>query len=73
MIDAVDILNGRIEELETKLQAVYEAGMSGIEHVGAANYASRESEAKRRLQNAMYGRGFHDHVAREALQESSDE
>lgn len=44
-----------IAELEKKLQAVYDAGISGIGYVAEANYAHREREAKQRLHDAMYG------------------
>ena len=44
----------RIKYLEEKLDKVYDAGLSGISYVGTANYASRESEARTNLHNAMY-------------------
>ena len=45
----------KINELEDKLERVFDAGYEGICHVGAANYASRERAAKNDLNNAMYG------------------
>lgn len=42
----------RISYLEEKLERVYEAGLEGIQYVGSANYASRESEAIRKLNRA---------------------
>jgi len=45
----------RIADLQTTLTKVYDAGFDGIEYVGTANYASRESEAKDKLREAMRG------------------
>jgi len=45
----------KINELEQKIEKVYEAGSWGIGHVGAANYQSRENEANKALEIAMYG------------------
>ncbi len=45
----------KIQSLETRLEAVYTAGMHGIAHVGRANYASRERDAVNHLERAMYG------------------
>lgn len=42
-----------IERLNRKVRGVYEAGSNGIQHVGAANYASREHEALVNLDKAM--------------------
>ena len=42
-----------IFDLEAKLEAVYDAAIWGIEHVGMANYASREREAKAAVEKAM--------------------
>ena len=42
-----------IQRLKNKLQNVYAAGMSGIDHVAAANYPEREAEAIQKLQKAM--------------------
>lgn len=42
-------------ELRTKLDLVHEAGLNGISHVAAANYAERIREAKAGLQFAYYG------------------
>jgi hypothetical protein len=44
-----------IQELQEKVETVYEVGMNGIAYVGASNYAHRESKAKHRLNVAMYG------------------
>ena len=44
-----------IHRLTNKLNNVYEAGSDGIGYVGMANYASREHEAQRKLDVAMYG------------------
>lgn len=44
----------RITSLESTLHNVYVTGLAGIEYVGAANYASRESEAKEKLRKAMW-------------------
>jgi hypothetical protein len=49
-----DDLNAEVVRLRDRLEAVYEAGCWGISHVGAANYASRESEANTRIQDAYY-------------------
>lgn len=35
----------RIRYLEAQCEALYDAGLSGISHVGQANYAEREAEA----------------------------
>lgn len=45
-----------IDQLQTKLEAVYEAGREGISYVGAANYAERGQAAHRRLNDAYYGK-----------------
>jgi hypothetical protein len=46
--------DAEVERLRDRLEAVYEAGCWGISHVGTANYASRESDANRRIQDAYY-------------------
>ena len=59
--DAVSVASSIIEEkdkeiaeLKERLQNVFNVGMNGIRYVGSANYASREREAKDRLDNAMF-------------------
>jgi hypothetical protein len=42
------------DRLRRKLQKVYEAGGWGIDYVGRANYAERQSEARVKLDKAMY-------------------
>lgn len=44
------------KDLKATLDKVYDAGHEGIEYVGSANYAERESEALSKLRCAMYGR-----------------
>ena len=43
----------RITRLEERVEAVYNAGLEGIEYVGASNYSSREQEAKTKLHAAL--------------------
>lgn len=49
---AVQERDDEITKLKEKLEAVYDAGMWGIEHVAMANYAHRELEAKQKLREA---------------------
>ena len=44
-----------IKKLSEKLNSVYDAGYIGIEYVGRANYASRQTAALKDLNIAMYG------------------
>jgi hypothetical protein len=41
------------KDLKETLNKVYEAGYEGIQYVGSANYADRESEALSKLRHAM--------------------
>jgi hypothetical protein len=45
----------RVNELEERIERVYDAGKNGISHVGRANYADREYEANEWIDEAMYG------------------
>ena len=47
-------LRTEIKNLKAKMERVFNAGYAGISHVGAANYAEREAEAKKTLTDAMY-------------------
>jgi hypothetical protein len=55
----IDSLKKEIKELNNRLEKVYNAGYEGIEYVGAANYAERESEARIKLNRAMYGDDYY--------------
>jgi hypothetical protein len=44
-----------IDRLEALVENLFEAAMWGIEHVGMANYASREQEAKDAIDKAYEG------------------
>lgn len=45
--------SARIARLEEALEKVYDAGLSGIGHVAAANYPEREREARKWVYDAM--------------------
>jgi hypothetical protein len=47
----------RLGPANSKINAVYNAGIDGIYYVGRANYIERENEAIRKLNEAMYGEG----------------
>ena len=49
-------LQAELRLLNEKLERVYEAGLNGINHVGAANYRSRQEEATQRLDD-VYNQG----------------
>ena len=53
-IDEIEALKERkIVALEEKLERVYTVGVSGIMHVGSANYESRKREALEDFAKAM--------------------
>lgn len=54
MRNSKERLVARVKELETRLEAVYEAGTWGISHVAQANYPHREEEATEKLENARW-------------------
>ena len=44
-----------VNRLADLVENVFQAGENGIAYVGAANYQSRENEARRNLYKAYYG------------------
>jgi len=44
----------RVQYLEAQCEALYSAGLDGIAHVGSANYAEREIEAKGWVEKAYW-------------------
>ena len=45
-------LVSRIKYLEAQVEALYDAGLWGIDYVGAANYDYREAEARQKVKQA---------------------
>lgn len=49
----MEYLTGRVRELESKINTLFEVAEDGINYVGAANYQSRQNEALSKLYKAM--------------------
>lgn len=51
--NCMEYLTGRVRELESKINTLFEVAEDGINYVGAANYQSRQNEALSKLYKAM--------------------